>query len=284
MPGPVDERATRRNNYPVTVTLPPVRPAAQLPAGARVNRGTPAPTMGDTIASYTRAAFPATTRAIRSSNADAGAAYARGDTLGAVGASARKIPTGVAGLAYDVSVPALTGIWDGGKRLLGGLLGSDGSTTVNRAFTPPAPAAAASPAANPVDAAMVAGRQAMTTPLSPQEKMLAHLDTLLSRPMTQRGMQAVSGSLSQTLGNTPRAASTKDTVLDRTAEISQATYDNEVKRIMEARASGAMNLEQAREATGKATDAYFLRNTALVGNPLSYAQANMLPSPDDTEE
>lgn len=273
----------RRDQYPIRVELPPARPAAALPVGVPVNRGRRVPTMGDTIATYTRAIFPQTTRAIDSSNRDAAAAYAKGDTVRALGASARKIPTGIAGLAYDATVPAISAIWNGGGRLLGGLLGSDGSTTVNRAFTPPAPAAQQRAAA-PVDAALQAGRVAATSPLTPQERMLAHLDTLLSRPMTQRGMQAVSGALAETTANSPRPRGAKDTVLDQTAEISQSVYNSEIERIMEARRTGAMTLEQAQAATGKATDAYFLRNTALVGNPLSFAQANMLPSPDEIEE
>lgn len=237
--------------------------------------------MRETVASYMRAAFPQTYRAIDKSNADAAKAWQEGDVARTIGASGRKYITGTAGLAYDATVPALSALWNGGGRLLGGLIGSDGSTTVNRAFTPPAPAQAAASSANPVDAAMQAGRTAATSPLTPQEKMLAHLDTLLSQPMTQRGMQAVSGALAETSANSPRPRAAKDTVLDQTAEISQSVYDNEIKRIMEARAGGSMTLEQAREATGKATDAYFLRNTALVGNPLSFAQANMLPSPND---
>lgn len=239
--------------------------------------------MRQTAAAYARAMFPQTYRAIDKSEADAARAWQQGDTMRTIGASSRKYVTGIPALAYDITVPPVRALWNGGGRLLGGLLGSDGSTTVNRAFTPPAPAAQQRAAA-PVDAALQAGRVAATSPLTPQERMLAHLDTLLSRPMTQRGMQTVSGALAETTANSPRPRGAKDTVLDQTAEISQSVYNNEIERIMEARRTGAMTLEQAQAATGKATDAYFLRNTALVGNPLSFAQANMLPSPDEIEE
>lgn len=235
------------------------------------------PTMGD----YVAMAYPQTARAIRSSREDQGKAWSKGDYGRTIGASLRQVVTVPSGIVYDTVVPPAKALWNGAGSVLGGLIGSDGSTTVNRAYTPPSERPARG--AQVVDAALQAGRKVADSPLTPQEKMLAHLDTLLSRPMTLRGMAAVSGALQQTTSNTPRPASAKDNVLASTAEISQATYNAQIKDIMAKRAAGTMNLEQAQAATTKATDAYFLRNTALVGNPLSFAQANMLP-PAQPEE
>lgn len=271
--GPVDEKATRRNNGVIRMELPESRPAARVdrPSTGKVS-GMRRTTMGDAAA----AVFPQTTRAWRSSDADAGAAYAKGDVARAIGASARKIATVPAGLAYDAVVPAISGIWNGGGRVLGGVLGSDGSTAVNKAYTPPAPAASAV-AAN----ALAAGAAAPQTPLTPQELMLAHLDTLLSRPMTQRGAQAVSGMLPAPA----KQLDAKDTVLDTTAQASKSVYDSQIKSIIDQRSKGTLDQAAAQDLTAKATTEYINRNSALLGNNLlTMAQAGLMPAPKDEDE
>lgn len=138
-------------------------------------------------------------------------------------------------------------------------------------------------AKSPADAtglALTAARAEPATPIAPEDKTLAYLDQALRGGMTLREAQAVAGMIPDRSTKTPDA---KDTVLDATASISKGVYDAQVKDIMARRAAGEMTLEEAQAQTAKATDAFFLRNTALVGNPLSYAQANMLSPSSDKE-
>jgi hypothetical protein len=260
--GAVNERATRRNNYPVRVALPASRPAVSVPAGASRGRAVPVrPSMGDFLAT----AFPQTAAAMRNSKADQDAAWAKGDVARTVGASLRQMATVPAGLVYDATVPTLSALWRGGGAMLGGLLSSDGSDDVTKAYTPPATA--------PVKAALAAGRAAPANEMTPQEKLMREqLDAAIRRPMTLRGATAVAGLLPER-GTAPSA---KDRLLETTGSVSESVYANEVKTIAAAHAAGKLNLEEAQAATKKATDAFFLRNTALVANPLNYMQANML--------
>ena len=71
--------------------------------------------------------------------------------------------------------------------------------------------------------------------------------------------------------------------MGQTGEISKSIYDAQIRDIAAQHAQGGMTLEQAQAQTAKATDAYFLRNTGLVSNPLSFAQATMMPQAQPEE-
>ncbi len=257
MAGAVDDKATRRSNGPVRVTLPESRPSARVdrPSTGRVSRPS-------------GAYFPSTAAAVRKSNFDAGNAYAKGDTVGALGASARKIATVPMGIVDDTVMRPLATVTGGAARFLGSLIGSDGSTTVNQAYTPP----------KPVEAALASGRGATATLMSPADEMKVKLHAILGNgPMTLREAQAISGMMPAS----PKPVTAKETVLDTTAQISKAIYADTIKDIQTRRAAGELDQVGTQAETAKATNAFFLRNTGLVANPLSFAQANMLPDPDE---
>lgn len=105
----------------------------------------------------------ATAEFVSEASADAGRRWDQGDVAGAVGAGLR---TGIGAVgigaveALDNTVGAAArGIWDGGGRLLGGLIGSQEQATpaaappAQKPATTSAPAAAANPAAAPASTA-----------------------------------------------------------------------------------------------------------------------------------
>ena len=278
MAGAVDEKATRRNNGNVArVALPKSRPADD----ATIARASGARSAARDVSG---AWFPATAAAVRAADQDMINASARGETGRAAGASLRRAVTVPVGMAYDAAslaghgvVNALDPIRRGVMGVLGGFAGSDGTTTVNKAYTPPA---AVAPAANPVAAAMVAGRDAPQA-ITAHDQMLAQLSTILgSGNATMSDLKSVSGMLPAPA----KAVSPKDTVTGDIAKHSKDIYDAEIASIVAARKAGEIDQKTGQQMVQKAARDQFLRGTALVGNPLSFAQANMLPAPTDEEE
>lgn len=129
---------------------------------------------------------------------------------------------------------------------------------------------------DPVAASLAAGRAAAPTPISPHDRQLAALDTILRGPFTRDDLDLVSRSLPAPA----KAATYKDTVLGETAKLSQQIFANQIAQAQEL---AETNPQAARNATAKATDALYQRNAALVGmNPLALAQAQMFgPAEED---
>lgn len=260
MAGAVDDRATRRNNAQVRIRLPESRPAQSAPpsrgrvvddggaygAGGRIRRGIAQATDG------------VVSRALRQTVGSI-------PFIGPMIAPALPLVTTQPGrIASRDFIDGLTGAPKGGERV---------------------PVVAASPQvgrADPVAASLMAGRTAApAAPITPHSRMLAQLDTILgSNRATMSDLKNVSGMLP----DPGRAPTAKDTVLDTTAQVSQSVYADAIADISARKAAGTLTADEAKAATAKATDAYFLRNTALVANPLSYAQANMLPTDEELEQ
>lgn len=129
----------------------------------------------------------------------------------------------------------------------------------------PAPAQA-------VAAALDAGRTA-DQPFTPQERMLAYLDTVLQGPVSLRQAQAVSGMLPAPA----KVPTIRDQELGRTAQLSRDVFADTIGRLQAQFQNKEITEKQLREATGKATDAYFRRNAGLVGlNPNNLVQSELL--------
>lgn len=301
--GAVDEKATRRNNGNLRYDISrqgSARTAAPSP-GPRALVGPPSVSglrgprtaatrdlqiednkaiLAQAPGGFMAAMFPQTTRNWRSSDADAGAAYAAGDTGRALGASLRKAVTIPAGLAYDITKP----IWSEsaaerslGEGLLGGFVSSDGTTKVNKAFTPPAEPTGAKVVAS----ALSAGRVADDTPLTPQELAMAALEDRLRGPMTR-------GDLGRYMGMLPAAAkpeSAKDRELTTTASIADSLYDSTLKQIAKAKDAGLLSEEEFQKENTKAGEKYFSQRATLNGaNLLTMQQALMMAASQQPEE
>jgi hypothetical protein len=258
MAGAVDDRATRRSNGSVRIRLPESTPATTTPTsrGRVVDDGGTYGAGGrarSAIAEVARGVVP------RSVASALGALPVIGPMIAAASPLVTTQPGRVAARNF---IDGLTGTPKGGTRV-------------------PVQPAAPQVTRDPVAASLMAGRTAPATPITPHERMLSQLDTILgSNRATMSDLQAVSGMLPDP-GNVPDA---KDTVLGTTAQVSQSVYADAIADISARRAAGTLTQDEAKAATAKATDAYFLRNTALVANPLSYAQANMLPTDEELEQ
>lgn len=115
----------------------------------------------------------------------------------------------------------------------------------------------------------------LAAPLVPQERMSAFLDTMLRGPLTLREAQAASNMLPAPAK--PRTAS--DVVLGETAKLSQQIYADQIAQATE---MAKTDPDAARDATARATDAYFARQAGLVGfNPLQLAQAELMNQPEE---
>lgn len=108
--------------------------------------------------------------------------------------------------------------------------------------------------------------------LTPQERQLAALDSILRQPFTMEELLGVSQAMPGT-----KSPSAKDMVFGSTAALSQDIFQSQIAGIMAQKEAGEIDLKTAQDLTAKATDAHFQRQAGLVGfNPLQMAQAQML--------
>jgi len=126
-------------------------------------------------------------------------------------------------------------------------------------------------------AAAAAVAPAMREPTA-QDRAMAAIDSILSKPFTMRQFSAATAALPGVtqagVASTKVAPKMKDTVLGATAELSQSIFAQE---IAQAQAMKAADPKGAQDAAKKATDAYFQRNAGLVGfNPSELLQAQLL--------
>jgi hypothetical protein len=194
------------------------------------------------------------------------------------------VPLSKVGIAKGMVAEAMpSGITKMGAAKVAGALGLAGLSYAGRqdpTVNPMVPPTVAPAAVDPVTASLAAGRNAVSAPLTPHEMMLAHLDTLLNRPMTMRAAQAISGMLPAPA----KPVGPKETLLGQTGNLSEGMYQADLAAAKKARDAGTIDDLALDKANSKAVYDYFMRNTGLVANPLSFAQANMLPSPDQQEQ
>lgn len=236
------------------------QPGAARPAPARST-----PTLAQQAGQIARQMFPRLNAARESVVRDAQSA----DTPArAAGALARGIATYPAGFVDDVVGTPVRTITGAAAPFFGGLVGSTGSRAVRampEAETATGPDMAAR---DSIAAAMNAGREAREA-VTPQDRMLAYIDTLLSGPVTLREAQAASGMLPAQ--GAPRSA--KDQAIGSASSIADATYQAELQRAQ------SLTDEAARdEAIQKATDRYFNRVATVSGaNVSNLSLADFMP-------
>lgn len=222
-------------------------------------------------------AYPHTTEALATARQLARDFAARGETARSLGAGIlRPVVTAPVGLVRDVAAVPMSAIAPV-ARFLGGALGSSGSDAVTVASAPEAPAVVKQPV-SPVDAALAAGRAAASTSLSPQERTLAAIDSILRGPVSIKDVQGLAGVF-PALTKVPQTE--RDATIGKVAQTSEDIYQQEIKAATEL---AKTDLPAAQAAAAKATDAYFQRGATLVGaNPLAAAQAKLLNPDDETK-
>lgn len=220
--------------------------------------------------------LPAMVAAEDASAADQVKALNRGDYLGALGASARRIVTVPVAMADDVVTrpikTALSGVAQFGR----GLIGSQGSSVVSQPTKPSLRQRfadlAPSTNVNPRGQLKIAPAAAKTTP---QEKQLAFLDNVFGGALTLN--QATAATAMLPAAGKPQSA--KDKLYGDAAAISQQIFANQVKQ---AEALAGADPAAAKDAVAKATDEYFKRQGGLLGfNPMNLQMADMIADSQD---
>lgn len=147
---------------------------------------------------------------------------------------------------------------------LGGLVGSKGGSAV-RVMPQAAAAPAEVPAADPVRQAITQGQRSPDQFITPQDRLGAYIDSVLTKGATIREATALGNLLPNTstaAGMRGKAPSAKDVVLGGAADISGALYQKE----LEAAKASAATPEEYAERFQKATTAFFQRNAGLVSS------------------
>lgn len=113
--------------------------------------------------------------------------------------------------------------------------------------------------------------------ITPQNRLSAAVDSVLSGPFTMRQLTAAASALPQT----PGPLKPKDEFFGQTAKLSQDMMAQTVASVQEQVAAGNMTAEAAQDEIAKARDALFQRNAGLLGfNPLQLAQAQLFGQDD----
>jgi len=131
----------------------------------------------------------------------------------------------------------------------------------------------AAPVATPQKAAAPKAQVAAPMELSPQDRQLAALDTILRSPnKTLSDLTAVTGMLPR-----PKQTSTKDALVGQTAQLSQAIFQAQVSDATKLHAEGKITEDEAKAMNAKALEAHFQRQAGIVGlNPLNLVQAQLM--------
>jgi hypothetical protein len=209
------------------------------------------------------AVLPQAVAAQRSASADTDRYWSEGRIPEALGAAIRPMATVPAGAVNDLVVSPLAALGSGAARAVGGFLGFTGDETKRK--TKAAPAAAT----RDRTIKTIAPRQAEPE-ITPQDRALAYVDTLLRGPVTMREAQAATNMLPAPA----KPQTNKDKIYGSTADLSQALFSNQVEQ---AKALAATDPEGAQAIVEKATDEYFKRQSAILGvNPANLAMAQML--------
>lgn len=175
----------------------------------------------------------------------------------------------IIGPAIHFARPALAAVPSAFSDFVKGLTGGGAA----QAATPaPAPAKAAGYGpVEPVAAAMTAGRQADATPITPQQRLLAAVDTILSHPFTMRDLNTVA-NIRGDLTAPVKPQTARDQQYATVGAIADAQYKAELDA---AQKLGTQAEQDA--AIAKATDKYFSRQSSILGaNPLNLSMANMV--------
>lgn len=138
------------------------------------------------------------------------------------------------------------------------------------------PLAAKRSAPRAAGAKAATAKAAAEAPLSPQEKQLALLDTMFSKPLTTNQIVALTGALPRA----PKGPTPTDEMNARTEQTSQALYAAALARATEVEQSDP---EEGRNLKLQALKDHYDRQAAFSGaNVLGLAQAGMLQSrPED---
>lgn len=122
-------------------------------------------------------------------------------------------------------------------------------------------------AAIPRQPAVAVAPKAQRQP-TPQERMLAYVDTLLRGPVTLREAQAAAGMIPAPT----KPVSAKDKIAASAANIADTQFQLDLAATQKMQAG-----EEQDAARAKAADAYFRRQAALLGvNPMQLAMQDML--------
>lgn len=250
---------------------------AQAPIRRQKVTPPPEPGVLERVGNFFQQAFPAINAARVSVRDGVDSAVAKGDYARAAGNVVGGMVRYPAAAVVDTLAPvgaALTTV----PSFVGGILGSSGDTSVVKA----APAAAAPDARQAVQQALVQGRAAAPTPIAPQDALANALRKILTSPnATLSDISRAGGLVPAATKNDPK---TKDTVLGRTAALSEAIFNDQVTKIDEAAKAGTITAEQATIGKEKATAAWFQRNGGLVGfDPSKLIQAQLLEGADEEE-
>lgn len=257
----------------------------QGPAREMAPRAVPTASMGQVLAGM----FPQTAANVAASEADAAAAYNRGEVLRAIGASSRKLVSAPAGLAYDLTVPVIRGLGGVAAGLGGGFLAGASDDTVTKA----APAKASAAAAKPERGQRISGAPAtvhapMREP-TVHEVALAAIDNILTRPHTMRQFNEATGALpgvsQATAALTKSAPKMTDVLLGQVMEQSGSVLSSDLARIEDERVKGEINDIEARKKSQQAQMERYQRDASLHGaNPVQYIEAQMLANAQRQQE
>ena len=221
----------------------------------------PKPSWTDSPMTVMRALFPQATGAAANAQRDAGAANARGDVAGTVGAAARQIVTVPLGALGDVVGRPIVAASKFGGGVLAGALGLKAAPTM--AATADAPAEVAAP---PQDLSRVVTPERIT----PQDRQMALIDAILQQPNTLRQATTAVGMLPA-----PHYQSQKDISGGQSDQLNTGMLNAQLADIAAQKKAGTIDDKQAQEGAEKATNAFFQRRAMTWGfNPLNNAIAN----------
>lgn len=247
--------------------------------------------MGDVLAGM----FPQTAANMRSADADAGAAYQKGEVLRAIGASSRKLVSAPAGLAYDLTVPVLSGAGRVAADLAGGVI--SGASIPDAAAAKGPRGAKAEKADKPERGQVLSIAPVSVSGPAPapmrdptvHERAYAAIDSILSRPFTMQQFAAATGALPGVAQASQSAVKgvpkMSDVILGLADEQSKAVHSEDIARIQDAWKKDQITEDQMRAQVRQSQLERAQYLSGLAGaNPMQLAQAQMLANAQQQEQ
>lgn len=267
--GQVPAPAAASVSYPGVAVGPPM-PNLAAPVAAAV---------APQVAGGGISILPQTREAFGNAYADASRYNAQGDVIRGLGAGIRTLATAPAALVRDLTPGA--GALHAAQSLIGGIVGSDGSTAVTpAAATMPVAAhvAPGTPVAQVVGQALDQGRTGPATGVAgAQQQILDAVSSVLSKPWRIKDLQAAAGVLPDVA---QLAAATTKTPRGR--DIATATAMDDYNKVLVGQLQAAQAQQEkdpigARASINKAWADHAKAMAAMAGaSPMASATADML--------